>query len=464
MIKKICEAAEFKLLEDGSGSFSGYGSTFSNRDRVGDVIAKGAFTKSLTAFVENGCVPVGHQWDELPVATISEAYEDAKGLFIRADFHSTPEAQAARTVVRERLERGKSVGLSIGFEIKDSERTKDGRLLTEIELLEVSLVTIPCNPLAQATDAKSVCGASGLPLASRDREWDAAAAEKGVRSWAGAEEKPNGKYRRAFMICDGPEEEFTSYKFPFAAVDGGELKAVPRGIFAVAAVLQGSRGGARLSDEDRAGAKAKVASYYARMRKEFGDDSIVVPWADESGKGYGMVANDPGDTDWMAHDMTMAAMQEAHHHLMGHVADGLYNGLGSTEVAPHFDDHKGACLGVYKCLMGKSAEERQRAAKAVAQILASELPPAGFSLVTQLDAALAAVESCIDRLQAVKELRDREGRSLSQERRAHLAELIAKAQELHEATRPKVDEARLLRLKAAHLARVARARAASLPG
>jgi HK97 family phage prohead protease len=256
MLKKICEAAEFKLLDEGSGSFSGYGSTFLNADRVGDVIAKGAFRKSLTAFVENGCVPVGHQWDELPVATISEAYEDAKGLFVKADFHSTPEAQAARTVVRERLERGKSVGLSIGFEIKDSERTKEGRVLKEIELLELSIVTIPCNPMAQATEAKS-------------------------------------------------------------------------------------------------------------------------------------------------------------------------------------------------------AED--------AEPQVSEAPPAGVSLADAYDAALAAVADVIDRTTQVKDLRDQEGRRLSEERRAQLAALIAKAQALHEATRPRIDEATLLRLKAEHLARVARARAATLP-
>lgn len=34
-----------------------------------------------------------------------------------------------------------------------------------------------------------------LPLADRDHEWDGAAAEKRVRSWAGAEDGPNEKYR-----------------------------------------------------------------------------------------------------------------------------------------------------------------------------------------------------------------------------------------------------------------------------
>jgi hypothetical protein len=36
-----------------------------------------------------------------------------------------------------------------------------------------------------------------FPLASRDREWDGAAAEKRIRAWADAEDKPSGKYRDA---------------------------------------------------------------------------------------------------------------------------------------------------------------------------------------------------------------------------------------------------------------------------
>lgn len=155
MLKKTCALSNLKLLEDGNGGLSGYGSTW-DRDRIGDVIARGAFKKSLDRFKADGFIAVGHAWDQLPVATVSDAYEDEKGLYIEGEFHSTEAAQAARTTVRERLERGKSVGLSIGFDIKDFERTKDGRILKEIELWETSLVTVPCNPAAEVTQAKAL--------------------------------------------------------------------------------------------------------------------------------------------------------------------------------------------------------------------------------------------------------------------------------------------------------------------
>jgi len=156
MLRKACLQADFKLDDDGPGSFSGYASTFNDKDRAGEIVVKGAFKKSLEAFKRDGFIAVGHDWDGLPVATLEDAYEDEKGLFIKCVYHSTPEAQAARTVAKERKERGKSVGLSIGYSVKDSEPTSKGLLLKEIELFEVSLVTVPCNPNANATRAKSL--------------------------------------------------------------------------------------------------------------------------------------------------------------------------------------------------------------------------------------------------------------------------------------------------------------------
>lgn len=159
MLRKACTLSDLKLLEEGSGGFSGYASTTGNKDLAGEIVCKGAFDKHLEKFLAEGFGAVGHDWAGLPVATPRSAHEDAKGLFTEFDFHSTDEAQKARTYVRERQERGKSVGLSIGYTLRDSEHTKAGRLLKEIELHEVSIVTVPCNPQAQATgvkDAKAV--------------------------------------------------------------------------------------------------------------------------------------------------------------------------------------------------------------------------------------------------------------------------------------------------------------------
>ena len=108
-----------------------------------------------------------------------------------------------------------------------------------------------------------------FPLADRDREWDGAAAEKRVRTWAGAEDEPNQKYRDAHVWYDGDKKDnFTAYKLLIADVVDGRLVAVPRGVMAAAAVMQGSRGGVDLPAGDVDRVKSHLAKYYRKMDDE----------------------------------------------------------------------------------------------------------------------------------------------------------------------------------------------------
>lgn len=128
-------------------------------------------------------------------------------------------------------------------------------------------------------EEKTTSGSTSLPIGSRGRAWDAGAADKRLRKWADAEEEANAKYRRGFFWYDSKApENFGSYKLPFADVIGGTLTAIPRGIFAVAGVLQGAHGGVDIPQADQTAIKGRVARYYDRMRKKFKDDSIVAPW------------------------------------------------------------------------------------------------------------------------------------------------------------------------------------------
>lgn len=162
MERKICEFADLKIMQedDGPGWFSGYASTFGNFDRVGERPVRGAFLKHLPAFLHDGFIHSDHVWGfTKAIATIDSAAEDEIGLRIaRADFHTTADAQTARTIAMERQARGKSVSLSIGYEVLADEYVDEGRLLKEIRLFEVSLVTVPANPLALVTGTKD-----GLP-------------------------------------------------------------------------------------------------------------------------------------------------------------------------------------------------------------------------------------------------------------------------------------------------------------
>jgi hypothetical protein len=111
-----------------------------------------------------------------------------------------------------------------------------------------------------------------LPMADRDREWDGAAAERRVREWAGAEDGPNAKYRDVHVWYDETKpDNFGSYKLLVADVVDGHLRAVPRGVMAAGAVMDGSRGGVDLKKDDIDRVKAHLAKYYAKM----GD---TAPW------------------------------------------------------------------------------------------------------------------------------------------------------------------------------------------
>ena len=152
---------DIKMSGDGSGEFTGYASTFDNFDRTNERVVKGAFAQHLDDFLKDGFIALNHNWGALPIATPIEAREDDHGLFVRAAFHSTPDAQAARTVINERLERNKSVKLSIGYEVLADEYVDQGRLLKNLYLYEYSFVTVPANAQADVTSSK------GWPLAEQ---------------------------------------------------------------------------------------------------------------------------------------------------------------------------------------------------------------------------------------------------------------------------------------------------------
>jgi hypothetical protein len=112
----------------------------------------------------------------------------------------------------------------------------------------------------------SVTAFQDLPLADRDRKWDGSAAEKRVRKWAGAEDEPNEKYRDAHVWYDaGKKGNFTAYKLLIADVIDGKLQAVPRGVMAAGAIMQGSHGGIDIPNGDIDRVKSHLAKYYAKF-------------------------------------------------------------------------------------------------------------------------------------------------------------------------------------------------------
>ncbi len=157
---KFLPFTDAKASADGNGSISGYASTFGNVDSYGDTIVPGAYAKFLPKFLAAGFIGWNHNWDQM-IGTPTAAKEDDTGLFLTASFHSTSAAQDARTIAMERLDRGLSMGLSIGYvahkwSFADSLDGKSQvRLLEEIEIFETSLVAVPADSYAQVVAAKA---------------------------------------------------------------------------------------------------------------------------------------------------------------------------------------------------------------------------------------------------------------------------------------------------------------------
>lgn len=121
----------------------GYASLFWTRDLNDDVTAAGAFRQSL----EVGPIRMLHQHDEAePVGVWDEAFEDTRGLFVRGRIiTATPRGRLVAALVSA----GALDGLSIGFRQVKARRDGALRVLTRVDLWEVSIVTFPMLPQAR---------------------------------------------------------------------------------------------------------------------------------------------------------------------------------------------------------------------------------------------------------------------------------------------------------------------------
>jgi HK97 family phage prohead protease len=127
---------------------SGYASLFWTRDLNDDVTAAGAFGASLAKTGAGGVKMLCQHDADRPIGVWDEAFEDGRGLFVRGRIlDATPEGRLCAALVRA----GAMDGLSIGFKATKARPDDSGRLrvLTEVELWEVSIVTFPMLPGAR---------------------------------------------------------------------------------------------------------------------------------------------------------------------------------------------------------------------------------------------------------------------------------------------------------------------------
>jgi HK97 family phage prohead protease len=117
--------------------FAGYAAIFGRADRGGDVIRAGAFARSLG----RGVVPLLWQHDAArPIGRIEYLREDKRGLRV---IGCLVDARAAGLLKEKAVS-----GLSFGYRVREAEGEAP-RELIDLDLVEVSLVTLPMQPRAR---------------------------------------------------------------------------------------------------------------------------------------------------------------------------------------------------------------------------------------------------------------------------------------------------------------------------
>lgn len=144
---------EVKELTE-EGKFSGYGAVFDNIDDWDDVILRGAFSKSIS---EKKPVMLWQHDSTEPIGIYESLREDEIGLWIEGRLLLDLEkGREAYILLKNQAIRGLSIGfipLSWEWETRENRHI---RVLKEIDLWEISLVTFPANPKALIDDVKSI--------------------------------------------------------------------------------------------------------------------------------------------------------------------------------------------------------------------------------------------------------------------------------------------------------------------
>ncbi|WP_308916797.1 HK97 family phage prohead protease [Jannaschia sp. LMIT008] len=140
---KFAAECDVPLRLEGDALVSGYASLFGVVDSGGDIVAPGAYCDGLARIATEGG-RVRMLWQHDPSCVIGvwdEVREDAKGLFVRGRLlPDVAQGREAAALVRA----GALDGLSIGYTVKRAVRNEAGhRVLKELDLWEVSLVTFP---------------------------------------------------------------------------------------------------------------------------------------------------------------------------------------------------------------------------------------------------------------------------------------------------------------------------------
>jgi len=123
-------------------NIAGYANTTA-KDRAGDIVTSQAWAKGVENFRRNPVLLYQHKHD-CPIGKVNKITVDKKGIFVDAAVSNAAETQhGIQTLIKD----GALKSFSVGFKVKDGKYSPedDSMYITDVELLEISIVSVPCN-------------------------------------------------------------------------------------------------------------------------------------------------------------------------------------------------------------------------------------------------------------------------------------------------------------------------------
>ena len=152
----------FEMKAQDNGMIAGYFSTYDvEPDSYGDIIEKGAFTETIAKRAESGHpfpLCFNHDFSAV-IGSVKKIEDTEKGPYIEAEFLDTQMAQD----VRKMLQSGAIYQFSFAYDVlqsrvptEEEKKMGIGNVLQKLDVFEISVVTVPANQNAVATEVKAI--------------------------------------------------------------------------------------------------------------------------------------------------------------------------------------------------------------------------------------------------------------------------------------------------------------------
>lgn len=164
------EFKSFRFKADSVGEdgvFTGYASTFGNKDLGGDIVVPGAFDQWLSEWKAGEVAPLpildNHDPNKV-LGVYSEFSTDEKGLWVKGELNlETVAGNEKRALMKQGAINAMSIGYSIYPGGYSYDKEQDAWLLGAVKLWEISLATFPMNPQARVETVKTAFARDGQP-------------------------------------------------------------------------------------------------------------------------------------------------------------------------------------------------------------------------------------------------------------------------------------------------------------